>query len=135
MHNFSNLWMSWVSDRFRALWLVACFYATIAASKRKLKMERFVHDLQWWYAAEGAYWRKPEGPGSNIVKRMQHPVVHVSWNDAAAYAAWAGKTLAKRGGVGASCPRLGSGKSAFSMGGSIGASWEALLQCLARALP
>jgi len=64
-----------------------------ASKKRKLKMERSVHDLQWWYAAEGAYWRKPEGPGSNIVKRMQHPVVHVSWNDAAAYADWAGKRL------------------------------------------
>ena len=42
--------------------------------------------LQWWYAIEGAYWRKPEGTGSNIKKRMDHPVVHISWNDAIAYA-------------------------------------------------
>ena len=49
--------------------------------------------LQWWYAIEGAYWRKPEGTGSNIKKRMDHPVVHISWNDAIAYAHWAGKRL------------------------------------------
>ncbi len=41
----------------------------------------------------GADWRHPEGPGSDIAARQNHPVVHVSWNDAAAYAAWAGKSL------------------------------------------
>lgn len=47
----------------------------------------------WWCGIEGACWRMPEGPGSDIAARMEHPVVHVSWNDAAAYAAWAGKRL------------------------------------------
>ena len=47
----------------------------------------------WWCAITGAYWRTPEGPGSHLDSRMDHPVVHVSWNDAAAYAAWAGKRL------------------------------------------
>lgn len=47
----------------------------------------------WWHAIEGAAWNRPEGPGSDIQKRQKHPVVHVSWNDAAAYAAWAGKRL------------------------------------------
>ena len=79
------------SERFG--WSHVFMQQLSASKKRKLKMERSVHDLQWWYAVEGAYWRKPEGPGSNIVKRLQHPVVHVSWNDAAAYAAWAGKRL------------------------------------------
>ncbi|RKX32944.1 MAG: formylglycine-generating enzyme family protein [Candidatus Zixiibacteriota bacterium] len=41
----------------------------------------------------GAYWRQPEGPGSSIENRLNHPVVCVSWHDAAAYAAWAGKRL------------------------------------------
>src|SRR5690606_16937172 len=41
----------------------------------------------------GATWRSPEGPGSDVAARGDHPVVHVSWNDAAAYAGWAGKRL------------------------------------------
>ncbi|UTW10236.1 formylglycine-generating enzyme family protein [Marinobacterium rhizophilum] len=63
------------------------------SKQRKLKSSQTVPGLQWWYAVEGAYWRKPEGPGSNIKKRMDHPVVSVSWNDAVAYAQWAGKRL------------------------------------------
>lgn len=41
----------------------------------------------------GADWRHPEGPGCNIADRMEHPVVQVSWNDAAAYCEWAGARL------------------------------------------
>lgn len=48
---------------------------------------------EWWCRIDGASWRHPEGSGSNIKKRWDHPVVHVSWNDASAYAAWAGKRL------------------------------------------
>lgn len=47
----------------------------------------------WWCAVEGAIWNAPEGPGSDIVDRGDHPVVHVSWRDAEAYAAWAGGRL------------------------------------------
>lgn len=60
---------------------------------RRLGEGRSVAGLQWWYAVEGACWRKPEGPGSNILKRRDHPVIHVSWNDAMAYARWAGLRL------------------------------------------
>ena len=48
---------------------------------------------EWWCRVEGASWRHPEGPGSNIKQRWKHPVVHVSWNDAHAFASWAGKRL------------------------------------------
>ncbi|KOU63361.1 serine/threonine protein phosphatase [Streptomyces sp. MMG1533] len=47
----------------------------------------------WWCGVEGAAWNRPEGPGSTVAGRGDHPVVHVSWHDAAAYAAWAGKRL------------------------------------------
>ncbi|WP_374314932.1 formylglycine-generating enzyme family protein [Microbacterium sp.] len=48
---------------------------------------------QWWRWQPGASWRHPEGPGSSIHDRAGHPVVHVAFADAAAYAAWAGKRL------------------------------------------
>lgn len=48
---------------------------------------------QWWRWTIGANWRQPEGPGSSIENKMDHPVVHISWEDAKAYAAWAGKRL------------------------------------------
>ncbi|WP_433046196.1 formylglycine-generating enzyme family protein [Dactylosporangium sp. CS-033363] len=47
----------------------------------------------WWLPVEGADWRHPAGPGTGIGDRRNHPVVHVSWTDAACYAAWAGKRL------------------------------------------
>jgi formylglycine-generating enzyme required for sulfatase activity len=56
-------------------------------------MDATVPQAPWWRAVEGAYWKAPEGPGSDMATRPQHPVVHVSWNDAMAYAAWAGKRL------------------------------------------
>jgi len=47
----------------------------------------------WWRWQLGADWRHPEGPGSAIVGREMHPVVHIAWDDAVAYAAWAEKRL------------------------------------------
>ena len=51
------------------------------------------HYWEWWSWTTGADWRHPEGPGSSIEDRMDHPVVHVSWEDANAYAQWKGKRL------------------------------------------
>jgi Uncharacterized conserved protein len=48
---------------------------------------------QWWRWQKGADWRHPQGPGSSIEGKDDYPVVHVSWDDAMAYAKWAGKRL------------------------------------------
>jgi formylglycine-generating enzyme required for sulfatase activity len=47
----------------------------------------------WWRLVDGACWRRPLGPGSDLTGLGEHPVVHVSWGDAAAFAQWAGKRL------------------------------------------
>jgi sulfatase modifying factor 1 len=49
--------------------------------------------LQWWRYTPGASWRRPEGRGSSVRDRANHPVVHIAFEDARAYAQWAGKRL------------------------------------------
>ena len=61
----------------------------------------------WWRPVAGADWRHPQGPGSSIRTKPDHPVVHLAYADVSAYAAWAGKAipteaeweLAARGGL------------------------------------
>lgn len=69
------------------------FFNQIPKARRKTMRFETVYGLSWWAKVEAADWRKPGGPSTTIRKIMDHPVVHVSWNDARAYAQWIGKRL------------------------------------------
>lgn len=56
-------------------------------------VEDTVLGIEWWCKVPGADWRRPEGPDSSIEARLNHPVTHMAWSDAAAYCRWAGKRL------------------------------------------
>jgi formylglycine-generating enzyme len=82
----------YVTDAERFGWSYV-FYALVAPAARGAVRDATVPGAPWWAAVDGAAWRSPEGPGSDTAARPSYPVVHVSWHDAAAYAAWAGKRL------------------------------------------
>lgn len=71
------------------------FHALLPASlKRTLDLlGRTVQGIEWWYHVEGADWAHPFGPDSDGTGLENHPVVHVSYRDALAFCAWAGKRL------------------------------------------
>ncbi|NIF41419.1 formylglycine-generating enzyme family protein [Burkholderia sp. Tr-862] len=50
-------------------------------------------NVPWWRSVPGAYWAAPEGPLSSLDGRGMHPVIHISWNDATAFARWCGGRL------------------------------------------
>lgn len=65
------------------------FYALLAPGAKG----EAVPDVPWWAKVDGADWRHPGGPGSSFEAILDHPVTHISWHDAAAYAAWRGGRL------------------------------------------
>ncbi|MGE8205344.1 formylglycine-generating enzyme family protein [Heyndrickxia sp. NPDC080065] len=68
------------------------FYQLLSKETAK-KVNQVPVGTPWWRVVEGAYWLHPEGPDSFIDDRMNHPAVHISWNDAMAFCKWAGKRL------------------------------------------
>jgi formylglycine-generating enzyme len=66
--------------------------ASVVFQKPKGRVDLRNH-YNWWMYVPGADWRHPEGPDSSLHDRMQHPVVHLAYEDAEAYARWIGKRL------------------------------------------
>jgi formylglycine-generating enzyme len=68
------------------------FHDLVAASAAR-QVRQWSEEAPWWHVVKGAHWRWPGGRGSHIKGKEDHPVVHVSWNDAAAYCEWSGSSL------------------------------------------
>lgn len=67
------------------------FYMFVTETCRERAQQ--VQGAPWWLAIPQANWKQPEGEGSSIDHRLDHPVTHVSWQDANAYCQWAKKRL------------------------------------------
>eukprot|EP00052_Salpingoeca_macrocollata_P012306 m.95240 g.95240 ORF g.95240 m.95240 type:complete len:386 (-) comp18421_c0_seq2:50-1207(-) len=90
-----------VSNRRFADFVAATGYATEAERfGNSFAVEQFISEeikrnitssvaaAPWWLPVNGSNWKHPEGPDTNVSDRLDHPVVHVSWNDAVAFCKW-----------------------------------------------
>jgi formylglycine-generating enzyme required for sulfatase activity len=81
----------YVTDAERFNWSFVFHNFVPPGTKRRVK--NVPAETPWWFPVPHAYWAQPDGPGSTVLDRLDHPVVHISWNDAQAYCAWAGVRL------------------------------------------
>lgn len=81
----------YVTDAERIGW--SFVFHSLVAPRIARTVRRKVAEAPWWLAVKDASWRWPAGRGSHVADKGDHPVVHVSWNDALAYCGWAGARL------------------------------------------
>lgn len=81
----------YISDAERCGW--SFVFQGFVGEKLKDRIKGVSSEAPWWVAVEGACWSRPEGPGSTVDGRDDHPVTHVSWHDAKAYCRWSGTRL------------------------------------------
>jgi formylglycine-generating enzyme len=82
-----------VTDAEQLGWSFVFAPAVHPAAAASIRRDVAIPRAPWWVAVQGACWSQPDGPGSQANDRADHPVVHVSWRDALAFATWAGKVL------------------------------------------
>jgi len=69
------------------------FWSHIPAKRFSALVEDTVAGAPWWCKVKGAFWAAPEGPGSGVTERWEHPVVHLSWTDTQEFCCWSGQRL------------------------------------------
>ena len=81
----------YVTDAERFAW--SFVFKDFVSAEVERQVSQVVQGSEWWWRVDGAYWRCPEGAGSDVEDRADHPVTHVSWTDAVAYCEWVGGRL------------------------------------------